>query len=102
MKKGRKITALIFIYLLLTTLLWAFSVSYSNSYNRMNEKKITPAGITIKNEKFTVNMLHSEFSVDIKLAAPESRLYYFSYFLSSDSMRVSQAVLINTVKGIVS
>ena len=99
-KNKRKISGTVFLYLLTTSLLWAFLVSYSNSYNRMNEEQITPANINISKNEITVNILHSEFTTDTELFSPESNLYYFSYLLSSDSLRISQAMLIKAVESL--
>lgn len=98
MKKALRI---IFLYILTTSLLYMFAVSYSNSYNRINAEKISPAGIIINDGKATVNVLHDEFTVDFRFLKPESKFYYILYFISSDGFRLAEGILIHAVRRIV-
>lgn len=74
-----------------------FAVSYSNTYNRLNYEKISPAGIVINDGKATVNVLHDEFTVDFRFLNSESKFYYVLYFLSPDSFHFPEKILIKAV-----
>ena len=97
MKKALRI---IFLYILTTSLLYMFAVSYSNTYNRLNYKKISPAGIVINDGKATVSILHDEFTVNFEFLESESRFYYVLYFLSPDSFHLAEKILIKAVERI--
>ena len=93
----KKVLKAIFLYFLATSFLYMFAVSYSNSYNRINSKKISPAVIVINGGNATVNILHDEFTVDFRFLEPESRFYYFLYFLSPDSFHSAERILIESI-----
>lgn len=93
----KKVLKAIFLYFLVTSFLYMFAVSYSNSYNRINSKKISPAVIVINDGKATVNILHDEFTVDFRFLEPESRFYYFLYFLSPDIFHSAERILIESI-----
>lgn len=97
MKNKRVILKAVFMYILVTSLLWIFLVSYSNSYNRINAKKISPASITINNNELTINILHDEFKANFDFILPDSKFYYILYFISSDSMRFAENLLIKGI-----
>jgi len=97
----KKVIRLLFLYILGTSLLWMFSVAYSNSYNRLNYEKIAPAGIVINDGKVTVSVLHDEVTVDFGFLSSDSRFYYVLRFLSPDSVYLAEKVLIKAVGSIV-
>ncbi len=98
MKKALRI---IFLYILTTSLLYMFALCYSNSYNRINAEKIIPAEIVINNGTATVSVLHDEFTVNFRFLEPESRFYYVLYFISPESFRLAEGILIHTVRRII-
>ncbi len=78
-----------------------FAVSYSNSYNRINYEKISPAGIVINGGEVTLSVLHDDVTIDFSFAEPESRFYYALYFLSPDSLHYAEGMLIKAVRSVV-
>lgn len=78
-----------------------FALSYSNSYNRLNYEKISPAGIIINKGEVTVSVLHDEVTFDFGFTNPESKFYYLLYFFSSDSMHIPEKILIEIIGSLV-
>lgn len=97
----KKVIRIVFLYILATSLLYMFAVSYSNTYNRINNEKIAPAGIVINGGEVTVSVLHDKITIDFGFAEPESRFYYVLYFLSPDSLRNAERILIEAVEIII-
>lgn len=91
MKRKRKKTAVraIFIYVLLTFGLWMFLNSYTNSYNRLSQEKIVPAGLDMYGDTALLEVLEHEISLDFSAVAPESRIYCGAYLLSPDELRLT-------------
>ena len=65
-----------------------FLESCSNSYNRMSEEKITPASIVISDKKASVSVLDNEVSFSTEIFSPDSRLYFLTYVLSPDDIKL--------------
>ncbi len=91
MSKKRKKTAVrvVFIYMLLTFGLWMFLNSYTNSYNRLSDDKIVPAGLDLYGDTASLEVLNHEIRLDLSAIAPESRLYCGAYLLSPDELRLT-------------
>ncbi len=91
MSKKRKKTAVraVFIYMLLTFGLWMFLNSYTNSYNRLSDDKIVPAGLDLYGDTASLEVLNHEILLDLSAIAPESRLYCGAYLLSPDELRLT-------------
>lgn len=96
MKRKRKKNAAgaVIIYLLLVGGSWMFINSYTNSFNRLSEEKITPASLTIMPESASVQVLDKAVDIDLKPFVPNSKLYFGAYILSPDEIR-SAAYLIS-------
>lgn len=95
MKKRKKKSAVRagFSYLLLTTGLWMFIMSYSNSYNRLSSEKIAPASITLTESSAEMTVLKRSFSMDLSGFLPESKLYCGLYILAPDEMRILSSLI---------
>lgn len=81
-----------FAYLLLTTGLWMFIMSYSNSYNRLSAEKIAPASITLTEGSAEMSVLEHSFLLDLSGFLPESKLYCGLYILAPDELRSISAL----------
>lgn len=90
MKKKKKKSAVRagFAYLLLTTGLWMFIMSYSNSYNRLSTEKITPASITLTEDSAEMSVLEYSVWLDLSVFLPDSKLYGALYMLSPDEIKI--------------
>lgn len=97
-KKKKAVVRAIFLYLLLTTGIYMFITSYSNSHNRLTTEKISPASMTFNGAKAKVNVLESSFTVDMELFMPESRFYYVTYLISPDEVRLMTVLMSLTDK----
>lgn len=93
----RKIIRAVFLYLLITSLIWIFAISYSNSYNRIHFEKINPASVIINGSEVKITVLHEDFNINFEFAEPESRFYYILYSVSPDSLRFAESLLIEAV-----
>lgn len=91
-KKKKTVVRLIFIYLLLTTGIWMFFMSYSNSYNRLSTEKISPASLNLNEQTAEMKILEYTFTIDITKIQPESKLYYVLYLLAPDELKFSAAL----------
>lgn len=87
-KKKKTLVAAGFIYLLLTTGLWMFLTSYSNSHNRLSAEKVSPMSLDINGDKARLTVLKFDFSFSVSGIMPESRLYYVMYMTSPDELRL--------------
>lgn len=97
-KKKKSVVRWVFIYLTLTTGIWMFMMSYSNSYNRLTTEKISPASLIVNGETAEMKILEYTFAMDIKSILPESKLYFMLYMISPDELRVSSALISLTDK----
>lgn len=91
-KKLKVFLKLIFAYVLLTTGIWMFLESYSNSYNRFTTEKIQPANININNNVAEIEILDTDYNISIENILPESKMYYFLYLMSPDELRLLTAI----------
>ena len=91
-KKKRTAVRVIFIYLLLTTALWAFLYSCSNSYNHISDEKISPVGVVINGETAKLSLLEHEIKFRLDDISPQNEIYFPLYMFSPDELRM--AVLI--------
>lgn len=87
-KKKKTVVRIFFAYLILTTGLWMFFLSYSNSYNKLSIEKISPASITLTENQAEMKILKSSFIFNIEDLLPESKLYYVIYMFSPDEVRL--------------
>ncbi|MBE6862277.1 MAG: hypothetical protein E7497_05200 [Ruminococcus sp.] len=85
-KKKKTFVRAVFVYLLLTTGLWMFLNSYSNSYNRLSVEKLSPASLIISEDKAQLKILNQEFTFGTDALLPESKLYYVLYVISPDEV----------------
>lgn len=92
-KKKKAVVRVIFIYLLLTTGIWMFLMSYSNSYNRLSTEKISPASLNLNEETAEMKILEHTFTMDITKILPESKLYYILYLLAPDELRFMSVLI---------
>lgn len=92
-KKYKTAVRAVIIYLVLTVGLWMFLYSYSNSYNRLSEAKISPASFTVDAASAELNILGRKFSFSLRGAAPESRAYLTAYLLSPDELRAVSLII---------
>ena len=87
-KKKKTVVKAVFSYLLLTTGIWMFLLSYSNSYNRLTTEKISPASLNLTAESAEMKILEHTFVFDIEKFLPESKLYYVLYLIAPDEVRL--------------
>ncbi len=86
-KKKKTLVKAGFVYLLLTTGLWMFLTSYSNSYNRLSVEKLSPASLILSEDKAQLKILSHEVTFGTESLMPESKLYYVLYVISPDEVR---------------
>ena len=100
MRKSKKNTTLtaVFLYLLLSGGSWMFLNSYANSHNHMSEEKIIPVGITVNEDKASVEILdhHREFSLSV--ISPDSSSYCAAYLASPDELRAAAYIISLCIK----
>lgn len=92
-KKYKTAVKAVMIYLVLTVGLWMFLYSYSNSYNRLSETKISPASFTVGSSTAELDILGQKFSFNLRGVAPESRAYLTAYLLSPDELRAVSLII---------
>ena len=98
-KKRKKAAAsAVFLYLLFAGGSWMFIYSFTNSFNRLTEDKITPASLIVSNGNARVQVLNRSADISLRPFRPDSRLYYGAYIFSSDEIR-SAAYLISFLHG---
>lgn len=88
MKKKKAVVRAVILYFVLTTGIYMFITSYSNSHNRLTLEKTEPAGITLKGSTAQMQILEEEFSINIEAIMPESKLYSSGYMLVPDEVRI--------------
>lgn len=88
MKKKKAVVRAVILYFVLTTGIYMFITSYSNSHNRLTLEKTEPAGITLKGSTAQMQILEEEFSINIEAIMPESKLYSSGYMLMPDEVRI--------------
>jgi len=92
-KKKKSSVRVIILYLILTTGLWMFLMSYSNSYNKLTTEKISPASIVVNKEKVEMTILEKKYEFDIDGIMPESKLYYGLYLAAPDELRLAELLI---------
>ena len=92
-KKNKTAVRAVIIYLVVTVGLWMFLFSYSNSYNRLSETKISPASFTVDDASAELDILGQKYSFSLRGAAPESRVYLTAYLLSPDELRAVSLII---------
>lgn len=89
MKSNKKIgvfrTAL--IYIVLTVGIWMFLYSYTNSYNRLTDEKISPASLIVNDDYAELKILDKSCNISLDAVAPESKLYFAAYLFSPDELK---------------
>lgn len=86
------------MYLLLSGGSWMFLNSYTNSHNHMSEEKIIPVGITVNEDKASVDILnhHREFS--LSGISPDNSNYCVAYLASPDEFRAAAYIISLCIK----
>lgn len=89
MKKRINKTAvsIVLLYVILTSGLRMFLISYANSYNKLNEDPIVPAKLTVSSTITKLDIL--EQSINIKNIKSDSKLYFVAYLLTPDELRAA-------------
>ena len=98
LKRKKTAAGAILVYTLLAGGSWMFINSYTNSFNRLTEKKIKPASLIVSSDSASVQVLNRAAHIDLRPILPESRLYYGAYIFSPDEIR-SAAYLISFLHG---
>lgn len=88
MKKKKTAVRAVILYLVLTTGIYMFITSYSNSHNRLTLEKTEPAGITLNGSTAKMQILEESFSINVEALMPESKLYSFVYLFVPDEVRI--------------
>lgn len=95
MKNKKKIiifrTAL--IYIVLTVGIWMFLYSYTNSYNRLTDEKISPASLIVNDGYAELKILNKSCNISLDVISPESRLYFAAYLFSPDELKSELLIL---------
>ncbi len=99
MKKRKTALTAAFLYLLSTGGLWMFVNAYANSYNKLAEKKIVPAVLTIEHSTASITIFDRTLKTDLRELSPESKFYCGAYIAAPDEVR-SAAYLISLWLGI--
>lgn len=86
-KKKKTAFKAVFVYLLMTCGLWIFLNSYANSYNKLTDEKIIPAGVYMNTDSIHVSVIKHSANLDTSMFSSESKLYYVLYMLSPDELR---------------
>lgn len=89
MKKRINKTAvsIVLLYVILTSGLRMFLISYANSYNKLSEDPIVPAKLTVSSTITKLDIL--EQSINIKNIKSDSKLYFVAYLLTPDELRAA-------------
>ncbi len=82
-----------FVYILLTTGLWMFIMSYSNSYNKLSAEKITPASITLTESIAEMTVLENSLTLDLSGFLPKSKLYSVLYLIVPDEVKMIASLI---------
>ncbi len=89
MKNNKKITVfrVSLIYIVLTVGIWMFLYSYTNSYNRLTDEKISPASLIVNDDYAEFKILNKSCNINLDIISPESRLYFAVYLFSPDELK---------------
>lgn len=89
MKNNKKITVFrtALIYVVLTVGIWMFLYSYTNSYNRLTDEKISPASLIVNDDCAEFKILNKSCNISLDIVSPESRLYFAAYLFSPDELK---------------
>ncbi|MDE5936991.1 MAG: hypothetical protein K2G83_06275 [Ruminococcus sp.] len=89
MKNNKKITLFrtALIYVVLTVGIWMFLYSYTNSYNRLTDEKISPASLIVNDDYAEIKILNKSCNISLDIVSPESRLYFAAYLFSPDELK---------------
>lgn len=82
-----------FIYLLLTTGLWMFILSYSNSHNKLSSEKIASVSITLNESYAEMSLLENRYCLNLSGFVPDSKIYHILYICSSDEVRFLSSLI---------
>ena len=95
LRRKKKKTALkaVFFYLLLSGGSWMFINSYANSFNQISARRIVPAGLVLKEESASVELLGHSGNFSLSWIYPESRAYCGAYLLSPDEIRAAAYII---------
>jgi|GEM_PF-3823300 len=83
----RKISKHAFLYLLITSGIWAFLLVVTTSYNRLSPERIEPANLTVKANDAYLTILDRTIIIDTKVLSPEREYYFWGYLGVSDEIR---------------
>lgn len=86
-RKGKKIARAILIYIVLTIGVQMFMCSYTNSYNRLTDEKITPASLVINENNAELKILNRSYNFSLDKIAPENKIYFIAYLFTPDELR---------------
>ena len=78
----------VFSYILITTGIYMFLLSYSNSYNRLTTEKIAPASLNITGSGAELKIIGHKLTFGIDKLMPDSKIYYVLYILTPDELRL--------------
>lgn len=89
MKKSKKfgLFRAFLVYIVLYVGILMFLYSYTNSYNRLTDEKISPASLTVNDDYAELKILDKSCNINLDAVSPESRLYFAAYLFSPDELR---------------
>lgn len=93
MKNKKTAFTAVFLYLLITSGIWAFLVSYTNSYNKLSTQRLLPASAVIKSEQLYLSAADKTVTIDISAFKEKNKFYYQCYLLEPDEIKLTSLIL---------
>lgn len=87
MKKNKKAVRMIFVYIILTVGVQMFMYSYTNSYNRLNDKKIKPANLIVSENNAELHILDKTYNFNLNKISPENKFFFWIYLITPDELK---------------
>lgn len=85
--KNKTAVRAIFVYIVLTVGLQMFLYAYANSYNRLTDKKITPANLIINEDSAELKILNNSYSFSFDKISSDNKAYFIVYLFTPDELR---------------
>ena len=77
--KNKTTVRAILVYIVLTFGLQMFLYACANSYNRLNDEKITPASLIVNDGNAELKILDKSYNFSFRGISPENKAYFIAY-----------------------
>ncbi len=85
--KNKTTVRAILVYIVLTFGLQMFLYACANSYNRLNDEKITPASLIVNDGNAELKILDKSYNFSFRVISPENKAYFIAYLFTPDELR---------------